>query len=199
MNNHALNKLRKENLVYFALAIFLVVGGFIFLRYEYYVANEFPFTQEFILVILGVIATVLVTALLLNKQTEVELRKEGNIKFLDLKTQIYMQFLEHLEEVMRRRKVSHEDDVELQFLTHKLALVASPDVLEQYHQFLEVFADATEDDTIHEAEEDTINEALAKLTVAIRRDLIGELDAQTNFTPRQISRQIIKNIHTLDD
>jgi len=199
MNTHALKKIHKENLLYFTLAFFLVVGGYIFLRYEYYVANEFPFTQEFILVILGVIATVLVTALLLNKQTEVELRKEGNIKFLDLKTRIYMEFLEHLEEIMRRRKVSHEDDVELQFLTHKLALVASPDVLQQYHQFLEVFADATEDDTIHEEEEDSINEALARLTVSIRRDLVGELDDQTDFTANQISRQIIKNIHTLDD
>ena len=199
MNTQALKKLHKENIVYFILALLLVVGGFIFLRYEYYVANEFPFTQEFILVILGVIATVLVTALLLNKQTEVELRKEGNVKFLELKKQIYLEFLEHLEEVMRRRKISHDDDVELQFITHKLALVASPGVLKQYHDFLEVFSEATEDDAIHEGEEDRINEALAQLTVAIRRDLIGELDDQAEYSQRQISRQIIKNIHTLDD
>lgn len=199
MNRHVMKKLRKENLIYFSLTIFLVVGGFVFLRYEYYVASEFPFTQEFVLVILGVIATVLVTALLLNKQTEVELRKEGNIKFLDLKTRIYMEFLDYQEQVMRRGKTSHEDDIELQFLTHKLALVANPDVLRQYHEFLEVFSTATEDDTIHDQEEDLINAALARLTVAIRQDLIGELDEQTDYSPGQISRQIIKNIQTLDD
>ncbi len=198
MHQQTLKKLRRENLIYFFLAAVLVVGGFIFLRYEYYVANEFPFTQEVVLVILGVIATVLVTALLLNKQTEVELRKEGNIKFLDLKTRIYMEFLEHLEAVMRRGKTSHEDDIELQFLTHKLALVANPEVLKQYHDFLEVFSSATEDDTIHDQEEDLINQALARLTVAIRHDLIGELDEQANYSRRQISRQIIRNIRTLD-
>lgn len=39
----------------------------------------------------------MLTALLLNKQTEVELRKEENIKFIELKTEIYVQLMDHLE------------------------------------------------------------------------------------------------------
>ena len=41
----------------------------------------------------------MITAILLNKQTEVELKKEENIKFIELKTDIYIQLIDHLEQI----------------------------------------------------------------------------------------------------
>jgi len=48
---------------------------------------------------LGTIITIMITAILLNKQTEVELKKEENIKFIELKTDIYIQLIDHLEQI----------------------------------------------------------------------------------------------------
>ncbi|HEC06119.1 MAG TPA: hypothetical protein ENJ12_04675, partial [Thiolapillus brandeum] len=129
----------RENLIYLSLTATVVVGGYAFLRYAYRVMDQMPFTQEIVLIILGTVATVLITAMLLNKQTEVELKKEQSIKFIELKSEIYMDFISHMEQLMLDKAVTEQDHVRLQFLTHKLAMVASPAVLEQYQQFLEVF------------------------------------------------------------
>ncbi len=83
-----MKKLNRENIIYMLLSILLVVGGYWFLRYAYQVADAAPFSQEIVLVILGTIITILITAILLNKQTEVELKKEENIKFIELKTDL---------------------------------------------------------------------------------------------------------------
>lgn len=48
---------------------------------------------------MGTIITIMITAILLNKQTEVELKKEENIKFIELKTDIYIQLIDHLEQI----------------------------------------------------------------------------------------------------
>ena len=85
-----MHKLTRENFIYMLLSIFLIIGGYWFLRYAYHVADVAPFSQEIVLVILGTIITIFITAILLNKQTEVELKKEENIKFIELKTDIYL-------------------------------------------------------------------------------------------------------------
>ncbi len=95
-----MSKLQRENLMYMLLSISLVIGGYIFMRYAYRIAEEAPFSQEILLIALGTIVTILITAMLLNKQTEVELKKEENIKFTELKTDIYLQLIENIEEII---------------------------------------------------------------------------------------------------
>ncbi len=80
-----MNNTFKYRWIYLLLVTVAFIGGYLFLRAAYMVSDEFPFTQEIILVFLGTIATALITALLLNKQTEVELKKEENIKCIELK------------------------------------------------------------------------------------------------------------------
>ncbi len=183
----------RENILYLFLTAVVVVGGYAFLRYSYRVMDEAPFTQEIVLIILGTVATVLITAMLLNKQTEVELRKEQSIKFIELKSEIYMDFINHIEQLILEKAVTEEDHVRLQFLTHKLAMVASPAVLEQYQHFLQVFNHSTRDDLLDKREGDAISAALALLTVKIRQDLVGELDAEGVYDMTRISRQVIDN------
>ena len=183
----------RENLLYLLLTAVVVVGGYAYLRYAYRVMDQVPFTQEIVLIILGTIATVLITAMLLNKQTEVELRKEQSIKFIELKSQIYMDFVAYLERLVLEREVTARDHVKLQFFTHRLAMVASAAVLVQYQQFLQVFNSSTRDEELDKREGDAISEALAQLTVKIRQDLVGELDEGSAYDIAAIHRQVISN------
>ena len=55
-----------KKLIYLLLTFLTLVAGYIYLRYAYKVTDTTPFTQEIVLIILGTIATVFITALLLN-------------------------------------------------------------------------------------------------------------------------------------
>ncbi len=191
------NKLTKTNFIYLTLVAITFVGGYFFLRAAYYSSEQFPFTQEIILVILGTLATIMITALLLNKQTEVELRKEENIKYLDLKTQIYTQFLDQVEAMLEKAEITDRDFMKLKALTHKLSLIASEDFLEQYRQFLNVFMESSEDSFFSTVDINKINDEIAKLCLEIREDLLSESVSEEEPITRKVSRLILGNMRTL--
>ena len=176
------------------LSAVVFVGGYFFLRLAYHISDKMPFTQEIILVVLGTLATILITAMLLNKQTTVELEKEQSVKFIELKTETYQNLINTIEEMVIHKDVTPEDLVRLHFLTHRLAIVASPAVLEEYEHFLEVFNKLIETDKhVSGQDEHRLSEALARLTVYIRADLVGELDAESGRSAKQIRDQIMAN------
>jgi hypothetical protein len=176
------------------LSAVVFTAGYFFLRLAYNFTDKMPFTQEIILVILGTIATVLITAMLLNKQTSVELEKEQNVKFLDLKTQTYENLINTIEEIMVQEEISAGTLTRLRFHTHRLAIVASPSVLKEYRNFLDVFNERiAKDKHVSIDDTDILSNALAQLTIHIRDDLVGELDEESQFTEKQINRQIIEN------
>jgi hypothetical protein len=188
------SRLRRQDILYLLLAIVLVVGGYLWLRAAYRVAEQWPFTQEVLLVILGIVATVLITALLLNKQTEVELEKEWSLKFTELKVSNYTALLDLIEHVLASGNIDEQERQRLQFITHKLALVAGPNVLREYQRFLEVFERASKDSRYSEQEVREVHEALARLTAEIRKDLLGESDHDAGYSDEAISRQIMDNV-----
>ena len=176
------------------LSAVVFVGGYFFLRLAYHMSDKMPFTQEIILVVLGTLATILITAMLLNKQTTVELEKEQSVKFIELKTETYQNLIDAIEEMVIHKDITPEDLVKLRFHTHRLAIVASPSVLEEYEHFLEVFNDLiAEDQHVSVKDETMLAEALARLTVYIRADLVGELDAESGRSAKQIRDQIMAN------
>jgi hypothetical protein len=184
----------KDNTVMMLLSAVVFVGGYFFLRLAYHMSDKMPFTQEIILVVLGTLATILITAMLLNKQTTVELEKEQSVKFIELKTETYQNLINTIEEMVIHKDVTPEDLVRLHFLTHRLAIVASPAVLEEYEHFLEVFNKLIETDKhVSGQDEHRLSEALARLTVYIRADLVGELDAESGRSAKQIRDQIMAN------
>ena len=185
----------KSNIVLMALSAVVFVGGYFFLRLSYKMADTMPFTQEIILIVLGTIATILITALLLNKQTSVELEKEQSVKFIDLKTETYQNLIDTLEEMVIKEDVTYKELTRLKFNTHRLAIFASPEVLKEYRNFLNVFNESIASDRHVSTEDSTlISEALAKLTIYIRADLVGELDAESEHSTKQIREQIMANI-----
>ncbi len=191
-----MNKLTQQNFFYMILSIILVIGGYWFLRYSYQVADAAPFSQEIVLVILGTIITILITALLLNKQTEVELKKEENIKFIELKTDIYLQLFDHLEQIILEGDVDIKDKIKLRILSHKLAIVSSHEVLTQFEDFLEEFTQVTNDDLVGHSDTNILMDELAELSIYIRKDLIGDLDNRQGINQKQIAQQIIDNSDT---
>ncbi len=184
---------KNHNLIYLLLTALTVIGGYAFLRYAYRISDRLPFTQEIILIVLGTVATVLITALLLNKQTEVELQKEQRVRFLELKSQVYMDLIRHIETVLLDRSASREDAIKLQFLGHRLSIVASPAVLVEFERFLQTYNDALSDRIFNPGDSARISRALAELTIAIRRDLVGELDENTGQSQAFIKHQVLDN------
>ncbi len=193
-----MDKLTRENLVYMLLSIILVVGGYWFLRYAYKVADAAPFSQEIVLVILGTIVTIFITAILLNKQTEVELKKEENIKFIELKTDMYLQLYDHLEQIVLEGNADVKDKNRLRILANKLAIVSSPDVLTQFESFLDKFADITEDEVVGRGDTNILMDELAELSVYIRKDLVGDLDRRQGIDQKELAKQIMDNSDALE-
>jgi hypothetical protein len=92
------------------------------------------------------------------------------------------------------KDISSDDLTRLKFHTHRLAIFASPAVLEEYEHFLEVFDKVVVGDRhVSGKDEDMLSEALAKLTVYIRADLVGELDEESGRSAKEIRDQIMAN------
>lgn len=181
-----------KKLLYLILTLLTLIAGYAYLRYAYKVTDSTPFTQEIVLIILGTIATVFITALLLNKQTEVEIEKEQSIKFLDLKAATYERLLDLMEDMSDEALLTDKDITKLQFVTHRLAIFASPAVLNEYNNFLKVVSSLSKDGTLAD-DDHQLSEALGKLTVQIRFDLLNENPTQKGYSVDQIKRLIKKN------
>ena len=186
----------KNNVVLMVLSGIVFVGGYLFLRLAYHMSDKMPFTQEIILVVLGTIATILITAMLLNKQTSVELEKEQSVKFIELKTDIYQNLINNIEEILLLDGINNKELMKLRFHAHRLAIVASPEVLQEYRYFLDVLNETImKDKDVSSRDIELVYEALAKLTIFIRSDLIGELDMQSDYSKKDINQQIMENAH----
>ncbi len=181
----------QKSIIYLSLSLVTLVAGYAYLRYAYRVTDHFPFTQEIVLIILGTVATVFITALLLNKQTAVEIEKEQNVRHLELKAHTYQQLLDLLERMSLVDQFGRTEFTRLQFITHKLAIVASPEVLDEYHEFLEVVRAISADRSfIGDAAQ--LHRALGALTVKIRADLIGE-ELPSHYTQQEVDKMIQEN------
>jgi len=187
-----------KQMTYLLLTFFTLVAGYAYLRYAYKVTDSTPFTQEIVLIILGTIATVFITALLLNKQTAVEIEKEQNIKFLDLKAATYEKLLDLMEEMSVENRLTNDDITKLQFVTHRLAIFASPSVLNEYNNFLHVVSEISKDGTFDD-DQKTLSEALGKLTIQIRFDLLNENPSGKKYSFEQIKTMIRKNSDSSSD
>ncbi len=159
------------------LLILSIVTGYLGFRYFYGISADYPFTQELLLVFIGAVATVLITALLLNQQTELELRKEGQVLLLDRKSEVYGALIEHIGEIVEHGRMSDEQLAELRVLNHKLAMFGSAEVIEHFSKVLGCLDAAVGDDAIAREESARIMREVAVLTFYMRRDLLGRIAA----------------------
>ncbi|WP_199172858.1 hypothetical protein [Stenotrophomonas maltophilia] len=95
---------RGRDVAYLVISIVLVGVGYAAYRGLYFVGENVPFAQEMILVFLGAAATIYLTAVLLNRQTELELRKEGQVLLFQQKHDTYMRVIEKVAEIVERER-----------------------------------------------------------------------------------------------
>jgi len=175
--------MKNKSIFYLLISILTFVTGYVFLKLAYYDSSETPFTQEIVLIVLGTIATIAITAALLNKQSEVELEKEQRVKIFDIKSDLYFELINFIEELIRKGEIDKKDMVTLEFLTHKISVIANPEVLKEYSNFVQIVKQTSADTKITTLESDQMSEQLAKLCGKIRYDLINkeknsEIDVQ---------------------
>jgi hypothetical protein len=178
-----------QTIKYIVLTLITFIVGFFFLHTAYFVSSQNPYAQEIILIVLGTIATILITAALLNKQSELELEKEHHIKIFELKSSIYLELIDFLEKIVTRGKISDDELIYIEYLTHKISIVSSADVLKEYSDFINVLNKASTDQIISKNDSDEISLALAKLSVKIRYDLLQNEDGNMD-----IEKLIVRNV-----
>ena len=191
-----MKKMIENRQVILFLYIVAMVAGYFAFRLLYGVSDRFPFSQELLLVFLGAIATILITALLLNQQTELELRKEGQVLLLDQKSATYMALIEHIGEIVEKGRLDPDGVAELRVLNHKLAMIGSADVIGQFSDVLRRLDDSTADQAISDAEQAQIMQSVAVLTYHMRRDLLGRIEGEDG---QQVLQKIVANSNDLED
>ncbi len=179
-----------------ALLLACIVAGYLGFRYFYGISGDFPFSQELLLVFIGAIATVLITALLLNQQTELELRKEGQVLLLDRKAEVYAQMIEHIGEMVEKGRMAADQVAELRVLNHKLAMVGSADVIARFNDVLARLDAAVNDQHMEPHEKDRIMHSVAVLSYHMRRDLLGRIEGED---ADRVLRDILANSADLQE
>ncbi|MAU15965.1 MAG: hypothetical protein CMH46_10560 [Muricauda sp.] len=187
--------LKIKNLAILALMAVILTMGYLVLRTIFNSAAP-DITFELYAAILGFTLTALVTFLLLNKQTDAELRKEESILFLNLKMSVYQELLRQLQDVITKKRISKEDIIELRLLNQRISFVASAEVLEAFNAFVKFFAHQTSRDSLDETIIDSLLDEMSKLAVYIRRDLF-QIDKK-ELNVEELQRLILSSNDLLD-
>jgi hypothetical protein len=116
---------------------------------------------------------------------------------MELKTDIYLQLFNHIEQIILDGNADNHDRTKLRILAHKLAIVASPDVLTQFEDFLDNFATVTKDDLVGQSDTNILMDELAELSIYMRRDLVGDMDYRHGIDEKKLAQQIMDNSETL--
>lgn len=189
----------RRDIAYLVLATVLAVAGYALFRAMYFVGEPVPFAQEMVLVFLGAVATIYLTAVLLNRQTELELRKEGRVIVLQQKADTYMACIEKVAELVETANHDPRLIDELRVLNHKLAIVGSGATVRQFCAVLDRLLDGLRDGGMTGAEGESVMHALADLTAAMRADILEEIGVDGDDDVLDAIRRNSRRMEALDD
>ena len=187
--------LSRQTLLYYLLAILLSFGLYLFFGI-FFEQQIPPYASTIASAFLGSIITVIITMILLNRQSEAEMAKERNVKLLETKIETYNDLIERVKNIMIKGSVSSNDVAEIQILNHRLSFVAAQKVLELFNDFANTFIRASRDEILSEEEKDELLDNLADMSVEIRYDLASE-EEKRSFNSEKIKSIIQKNVRSL--
>jgi hypothetical protein len=181
------------------LVIILAIFFFGYLTLRLVLNNESskPITFEIYAAIIGFTITSLTTWALLGKQTENELKKEEQIRFLSLKTTIYQELIKQLEDIVRKETITHEDVIELRLLNQRMIFVASEDVLVAFNKFVIHFVKLLDREKIAQKDLDDLLDELSLVSVAIREDILNNR-VKKDMDTQAFKRLILKTNELMD-
>lgn len=187
-----------RDLAYMVVAASLGIGVYFMFRAMYLVEEPLPFAQEMTLVFLGAVVTIALTAALLNRQTELELRKEGRVIILQQKSAIYMACIEKVAKIVEN--IRHDAALidELRILNHQLAVVSSEEVVTRFEAVLDALLSGFADGELSGADGEKVMQSVADLTMAMRSDILQNT-ALTSTNAASAIRQNSRRMEQLDD
>ena len=189
---------RSRDLAYLVVAVVCGIGIYFMFRTMYMAEEPLPFAQEMTLVFLGGVVTIALTAALLNRQTELELRKEGRVIILQQQCAIYMACIEKVAKIVE--SIRHDavliDD--LRVLNHQLAVVASEEVVVRFEAVLDALLSGFADGALSGADGEKVMQSVADLTTAMRSDVLQNT-ALTSTNAASAIRQNSRRMEQLDD
>lgn len=189
---------RLPDLAFAAAAAALGIGMVFLFRSMYLAEDTLPFAQEMTLIFLGAVVTIILTAALLNRQTDLELRKEGRVIILQQQCDIYMACIEKVAEIVETARHDAKLIDELRVLNHKLAVVASAGVVSSFEQVLESLQSGFADGTLSDGDGERVMNAVADLTIAMRSDVLYAAAFPSQNTERAV-RLNSRRMEKLDD
>ena len=189
---------RSRDLAYLVVAVVCGIGIYFMFCTMYMAEEPLPFAQEMTLVFLGGAVTIALTAALLNRQTELELRKEGRVIILQQQCAIYMACIEKVAKIVEN--IRHDavliDD--LRVLNHQLAVVASEEVVVRFEAVLDALLSGFADGALSGADGEKVMQSVADLTTAMRSDVLQNT-ALTSTNAASAIRQNSRRMEQLDD
>lgn len=189
---------RLPDLAFAAAAAALAIGIVFVFRSMYLAEDTLPFAREMTLIFLGAVVTIILTAALLNRQTDLELRKEGRVIILQQQCDIYMACIEKVAEIVETARHDAKLIDELRVLNHKLAVVASAGVVSSFEQVLESLQSGFADGTLSDGDGEGVMNAVADLTIAMRSDVLHAAAFPSQNTERAV-RLNSRRMEKLDD
>ncbi|GGY54047.1 hypothetical protein [Parvularcula lutaonensis] len=189
----------RRDVAYLVVATVLAVAGYGLFRAMYFAGEPLPFAQEMVLVFLGAVATIYLTAVLLNRQTELELRKEGRVIVLQQKADTYMACIEKVAEIVETANHDPRLIDELRVLNHKLAIVGSGAAVRQFCAVLDRLLEGLKDGDMTNVEGESVMQALADLTAAMRTDILQEIGIDGEGDMLDAIRRNSRRMEALDD
>ena len=189
---------RSRDLAYLVVAVVCGIGIYFMFRTMYMAEQPLPFAQEMTLVFLGGVVTIALTAALLNRQTELELRKEGRVIILQQQCALYMACVEKVAKIVE--SIRHDavliDD--LRVLNHQLAVVASEEVVVRFEAVLDALLSGFADGALSGADGEKVMQSVADLTMAMRSDVLQNT-ALASTNAASAIRQNSRRMEQLDD
>jgi len=104
--------------------------------------------------------------------------KEFNIKFTEVKIDLYSRLMDGMEKMILSESFSRDDAVNMLVLSRKTAFIASIGVLDILNEFTGKFAAAVQDGKLNEEAKKSMMVLLGKLTVEIRKDVLMEISSE---------------------
>ena len=179
------------------LAIAVAAGSAYLLFRTVLEQSEHPITFELFAALIGVSITIVLTSILLNRQTTAELRKEENILFLNQKMKVYNELIDQLYDIISKKNILEEDMIEIRLLNQKLAFIASQPVLLSFSKFSHSFAALAKKDAINNDDVDLLLLELSHMSVDIREDLLQNSPRDMD-NPETIRATVLKSNQNLD-
>jgi hypothetical protein len=189
---------RQRDIVYLATIAVSGIGIYFMFRAMYMAEEPLPFAQEMTLVFLGAVVTIALTAALLNRQTELELQKEGRVIILQQQFEIYMSCIEKVAQIVETSEHDERLIDDLRVLNHKLAVISSEKVLACFEAVLDTLLSGLADGSLAQADGEKVMHSVADLTAAMRCDMIQNT-APTSTKAAEAIRRNSRRMERLDD